>query len=159
MDKITLERIELLHPKLRAEAKQIYEEICKALTGEAFCRFTHTLRTFKEQDELYAKGRSVAGQRVTNAKAGQSFHNYGMAIDIVLIKQGKAVWSRGEDFDGDKIPDWMEVVKIFKKYGWEWGGDFKSIFDPAHFQKTFGYTTKELHEMWDNQTKQTYVKL
>ncbi|WPC13003.1 hypothetical protein LEQ03_12810 [Riemerella anatipestifer] len=58
MDKITLQRIELLHPKLREEAKAIYKEICKALTGNAICRFTHTLRTFKEQNDLYAIGRT-----------------------------------------------------------------------------------------------------
>lgn len=142
-DNITLQRIELLHPDVKKEVYQIYEEICKALSSKAFCRFAFTLRTFKEQNDLYAKGRTLPGKKVTNARGGESYHNYGLAIDIVIINDGKAVWSRGEDFDGDKIPDWMEVVKIFKKHGWEWGGDWK-FKDYPHFQKTFGYTCKQL---------------
>lgn len=158
-DSVTLERIKLIHPDLRDELSAIYEDICQNLKGGAFCRFTHTLRTIGEQNELYAKGRTAKGQRVTNAKGGESYHNYGLAVDFVLIKDGKAVWNRGEDFDGDKIPDWMEVVKIFKKYGWEWGGDFKTFKDYPHFQKSFGKTTKELFAIWENQTKNTYINL
>ena len=144
MDKITLERIELLHPKLRDEAKKMYAEITQALSNGVICRFTHTLRTIKEQNDLYAKGRTIKGQIVTNAKGGQSFHNYGLAIDICLIVNGKATWERGQDFDKDGQPDFMEVVKIFKKYGWEWGGNWVTFKDYPHFQKTFGYTTKQL---------------
>lgn len=148
MDTITLARIELLHPKLRTEAKEIYSDIFKALKGRATVRFTHTLRTIAEQDALYAQGRSKPGKKVTNAKGGQSYHNFGMAIDICLILDRKEVsWDTLKDYDGDKIPDWMEVVAIFKTRGWEWGGDFKSIKDAPHFQKTFGYTTAKLKAM------------
>jgi peptidoglycan L-alanyl-D-glutamate endopeptidase CwlK len=41
----------------------------------------------------------------------------------------------------------MECVAIFKKYGWEWGGDWKKFKDAPHFQKTFGYTTTQLKKI------------
>jgi peptidoglycan L-alanyl-D-glutamate endopeptidase CwlK len=144
-DAITLKRIDLLHPILREEVKTMYDEICESLTGRAVCRFSHTLRTDKEQDELYAQGRTKPGKKVTNAKGGQSYHNYGLAFDIVLIIDNKeASWDTLKDFDGDKTADWQEVVKIAKKYGWEWGGDWPKFKDAPHFQKTFGKKVSEL---------------
>lgn len=145
MDKITLARIALLHPLLREQAFKIYQKACLALQGRARLRFTWTLRTFKEQSTLYAQGRTKPGKIVTKAKAGLSFHNYGLAIDICLIIDGKeASWDDLKDFDQDGIADWMEVVEIFKSYGWSWGGDFQSISDKPHFQKTFGYKEEDL---------------
>jgi len=143
MDKVTLDRIKLLHPKLRDEALEIYEEICQALNGRAECRFSFTLRTFAEQNELFAQGRTKPGAIVTRAKGGQSWHNYGLAVDIVLLVGGKASWDIKTDFDKDGRSDWMEVVDIFKRYGWEWGGDWK-FFDAPHFQKTFGMSINEM---------------
>jgi len=140
-DQITLERIKLLHPALRDEVGDIYNDICKALTGRAFCRFTSTLRTFAEQDALFAKGRTKPGGIVTNARAGSSWHNYGMAIDIVIVDGKSASWDVKNDFDGDGKSDWIEVVQIFKEYGWEWGGDWK-FYDAPHFQKTMGQTIR-----------------
>ncbi len=72
-DEKTLERIKLLHPKLRDEALEMYDDIVSALSGYAACRFAYTLRTFAEQDALYAQGRSKPGAKVTNAKGGQSY--------------------------------------------------------------------------------------
>jgi peptidoglycan L-alanyl-D-glutamate endopeptidase CwlK len=146
-DAITLKRIEMLHPKLREEAYKMYDEICARLTGSAVCRFSHTLRTDKEQDEIYAQGRTKPGKIVTWAKGGQSFHNFGLAFDIVLIINGKeASWDTLKDFDGDKIADWMEVVAIARTYGWEWGGTWVKK-DMPHFQKTFKKTTAQLREL------------
>ena len=149
-DRITLDRIRLLHPSLRDEVMDIYRnKIVPALSGRAICRFAYTLRTFVEQDALYAQGRTrlfdASGRRlgvVTKAKGGQSIHNYGMALDIVLLKDtnkdGKpdtASWETNIDFDGDGKADWMEVVAIFKAAGWEWGGDWR-FKDMPHFQKS-----------------------
>lgn len=142
-DQKTLDRIQLMHPKLRAEVVTIYDEIVNALRGKAFCRFSYTLRTFKEQDDLYAQGRTTPGGKVTNAKGGYSFHNYGLALDIVIIDGTSASWDVKKDFDGDGKADWMEVVAIFKKYGWEWGGDWKFV-DAPHFQKAFGKQISDL---------------
>jgi peptidoglycan L-alanyl-D-glutamate endopeptidase CwlK len=152
-DQKTLERIQLLHPKLREEALTMYDEIVAALTGTAACRFSYTLRTFAEQDGLYAQGRTKPGAIVTKAKGGQSYHNYGLAIDIVLLidkdKNGTfetASWDVKTDFDGDGKSDWQEVVAIFKRYGYEWGGDWK-FNDAPHFQKTFGKSVAELQSL------------
>jgi len=143
-DTKTIERIQLLHPKVREEVSDIYDEICEALTGRAICRFAYTLRTFKEQQDLYEIGRSRPGKKVTNASAGMSYHNYGLAIDIVLIIDGKnASWDIKSDFDGDKKADWQEIVTIFKQHGWTWGGDWK-FTDYPHFEKTFGYSVRDL---------------
>ena len=149
-DKVTIDRIQLLHPKSRAEGLAIYNEIIAALKGSAICRFSHTLRTFAEQDALYLKR-----PKVTNAKGGQSYHNYGLAIDIVLLvdkdKNGtfeSASWETNVDFDGDGKSDWQEVVAIFKRYGWTWGGDWKFVDNP-HFQKTFGHSIADLQNMFN----------
>lgn len=176
MDQITLNRIGLLHPVLRAEAEHIYKaQIVPALRGRAFCRFSYTLRTFEEQNGLYAQGRTrlydSQGRRlgiVTNAKGGQSYHNYGLALDIVLVKDSdgngtydKATWEDNVDFDKDGKADWMEVVEIFKRAGWEWGGDWK-FKDKPHFQKIFGYNWRELlkrHNAKQFVPGTTYVKI
>jgi peptidoglycan L-alanyl-D-glutamate endopeptidase CwlK len=152
-DAVTLERIKKLHPKVVNEVEAIYDEICTALQGKAMCRFAYTLRTFKEQADLFAKGRTAPGPRVTQAGPGLSMHNYGLAIDIVLIvdKDGNgtyesASWDVKADFDGDRKSDWMEVVTIFKQYGWTWGGDWK-FYDAPHFEKSFGYSVRQLLDL------------
>lgn len=163
MDKVTLERIQFLHPKLRDETTKIYAEICEALKGKAICRFAYTLRSFAEQDALYAQGRTKPGSIVTWAKGGQSFHNYGLAVDIVLLKDTNgdgtfetASWETDHDFDGDGIADWTEIVHIFTRYGWEWGGNWnKPKQDTPHFQKTFGYSISQLQDL---HTKQLAAK-
>jgi peptidoglycan LD-endopeptidase CwlK len=147
MDTTTIDKISKLHPSVRAEVKKIIEECDKALTGKAKVRITQGLRTFKEQDGLYNLGRTVAnsvgktpkkplGNIVTNAKGGKSIHNYGFAVDICLIIDGKvASWDTAKDWDNDRIADWYECVKIFIKNGWEWGGNWKKFKDLPHFDK------------------------
>ena len=134
MDKITNNRINQLHPSVRGEMKTIIDECNEALTGRAQVRVTQGLRTFAEQDALYAQR-----PKVTNAKGGQSVHNYGFAVDICLIIDGtQASWDTHKDWDGDKISDWDECVKIFAKHGWSWGGNWSSFKDMPHFDK-IGY--------------------
>jgi|SRR5215211_190779 len=175
LDKITLDRINILHPKVRDEALTIYKDIVKVLTGRAFCRFAYTHRSFAEQAALYAQGRTKLydsnGRKlgiVTKAKPGSSFHNYGLAIDIVLIadKDGNgsyesAVWDTVTDFDCDGKSDWMECIALFKVKGWDWGGDWKSFKDLPHVEKTFGYTWQELLDLYNKKyvDKDGFVKI
>lgn len=145
VDKITQDRISKLHPSVRDEVTKIIEEINgKQLTGRAKVRIAQGLRTFAEQDAIYAEGRTKPGTKKTNAKGGQSVHNYGFAVDIVLIIDGKeASWDTKKDWDGDKVADWDECVKVFAKYGWSWGGNWSSFKDMPHFDK-IGYNNWRL---------------
>lgn len=87
-----------------------------------------TLRTFAEQDEMKRRGVSQVG-------GGYSYHNYGLAVDVVEIKNGEALWTN---------PNWSTIGDIGKSLGFEWGGDWSGFVDKPHFQMTFGYTTREL---------------
>ena len=159
MDQISINRIQSAHPVLRDELLTILKDCEIALSGRADVRFTFVLRSLEEQQAIFAQGRqaiavvnnlrakvkmppiTVAENKIVSyAQPGSSYHNYGLAVDIVLIIDGRtAAWDVITDFDGDRVADWMEVVKIFKKYGWTWGGDWVGKkYDAPHFQKTFG---------------------
>lgn len=156
IDKISLDRIAKLHPKVREEVKQILEEVESRLTGKAKIRIAQGLRTIKEQDDLYAQGRTKPGPKVTNARGGSSYHNFGLAVDFVLLIDGKtASWDIRKDWDEDKVSDWMEVVEVFAKHGWAWGGNWKTLKDYPHFEKTFGYTLNDLRIKYN---KKDFIK-
>ena len=164
VDKVTEEKIKLLHPSVRDEVRILIDKInTSVLTGSAKVRISQGLRTFAEQDALYAQGRTKPGAKVTNAKGGQSIHNYGLAVDIVLIIDGKtASWDTKKDFDKDKQADWMEVVSEFKKAGWDWGGDWKSFKDMPHFEKTKGLTLEQIQDKYKRKDfirNTTYINL
>lgn len=157
-DKITLDRIKLLHPAIRDKVRKAYLDINYRLLGKGVrLRFAYTLRTIEEQDRLYSLGRTViwngSGKKqgiVTNARGGQSIHNYGLAFDIVLLldrdKNGtfeSASWNVHADFDGDMKPDWMECIDGFKAIGAEWGGDWRWS-DKPHLQFTFGLNWQKM---------------
>ena len=135
MDQITIDSIKKAHPKLRGELLEQYNEINNRLPMNVRLRFAYVYRSNELQNELFNKR-----PKVTNAKGGQSIHNYGLAFDIVLLYDNdgngtfeEASWSTIKDFDKDSKADWMEIVSYFKSKGWEWGGDWKFI-DKPHFQ-------------------------
>lgn len=159
-DPVSEKRIETLHPKIAAEVLCLFNRANNMLlTGNAKARVTSAFRSIQEQTALYAKGRTATGKIVTNAKGGYSVHNYGLAFDFCLIIDGGkyASWEYLKDYDGDYTPDWMEFVNLFKQYGYEWGGDWKSFKDRPHLQKTFGKTVEELRKL--NKGKDGFVIL
>lgn len=105
-------------------------------------RITQGLRTIEEQNSLYAQGRTIfPGPIVTNARGGQSYHNFSLAIDFVLIRGG---YDMKYDGDCDGLADWLEVVTEAKALGFAWGGDWKSFKDNPHFEMTFGLSLADL---------------
>ena len=118
-----------LHPSLVTAASAAIRAL--ALQGMEVLIISG-LRTAAQQEALYAQGRTAAGHVVTNARAGQSMHNYGMAIDVVPYL------TAGNDQDlnwKSQTPQFQAMVAAFKAQGLEWGGDWKgSLGDFDHFQ-------------------------
>ncbi|MGG4188043.1 M15 family metallopeptidase [Paenibacillus peoriae] len=98
-----------------------------------------------EQNELYAQGRTKPGPKVTNAKGGTSYHNFGVAVDFaLLLPDGRSVsWDTKLDGNADRKAGWIQVVDIAKDLGFEWGGDWKTFTDLPHFQMVFGLSTAQ----------------
>jgi LysM repeat protein len=133
------QRLALVHPRLAQLGLRMID-LC-AQAGVAVL-ITQGLRTWQEQDDLYAQGRSKPGKIVTNAKGGQSWHNFGLAFDIVVLDSvGKAEWDTAH-------PGWKQAAAIGKSLGLEWGGDWKSFKDLPHFQLVNGLTLAKCRELF-----------
>jgi len=99
---------------------------------------TSTYRDNESQNALYAQGRTAPGNIVTRAKAGQSWHNWRCALDVVPLVNGKAIW--------DDQAMWKQVGEIGKSCGLEWAGDWVTFKEFPHFQYTGGMTLTQLQQ-------------
>jgi peptidoglycan LD-endopeptidase CwlK len=88
------------------------------------------LRTAAEQNALYAQGRTAPGHIVTNAKAGQSMHNYGLAVDVVPYLSGQSGALNWQP----STPQFQAMVAALKAQDLIWGGDWVTFKDEDHFQ-------------------------
>lgn len=91
---------------------------------------TSTYRDKASQASLYAQGRTAPGRKVTNAKPGDSFHNYRVAFDFCPIVAGKCAWNDANLFS--------HCGRIAKSVGLEWAGDWHNFKELAHCQYTGG---------------------
>lgn len=102
-----------------------------------------TLRDYKEQDELYARGRTTAGKIVTNARGGYSWHNFGSAFDFVPLIGGKPQW-------GD-VSLYLKCGIIAERVGLEWAGRWSGkLKETAHCQFRNGLTLEQARKKWES---------
>ena len=121
-----------------------FVSICKSEGIDVM--ITSTLRDGESQNALFAQGRTTIGNNprlakplgdtVTDAKAGESLHNYGLAFDFVPIVNGKAMWNDDRTF--------TKCGVIAESIGLEWSGRFKTFKEKAHCQFTGGLSLKDL---------------
>ncbi|WP_237389773.1 M15 family metallopeptidase [Bacillus sp. USDA818B3_A] len=131
-----------LNPIVKERSNQLIQQAAKK---GIVVVITDSFRSAEDQDKLYAQGRTTEGTIVTNAKGGESFHNYGLAIDFALeTPSGDVVWDRGYDRNGNGKADWAEVVQMAKALGFEWGGDWTGFKDYPHLEMNFGLTIADL---------------
>lgn len=118
-----------LHPQVKSKA-EAFLAACAAQGIEVL--ITSTYRDAESQNALYAQGRTTPGVRVTNAKAGQSWHNWRCAFDFVPLVNGKAQWNDLKTFE--------RCGAIAESVGLEWAGRWQRFKEMAHCQYTGGLT-------------------
>jgi len=118
-----------LHPKVKPLCEQF---IAKCAEQGVKVIITSTYRDAESQNALYAQGRTATGKIVTNAKAGQSFHNYKVAFDFAPVVGGQIPWNDTKLF--------TKCGEIAESVGLEWAGRWQSFKELAHCQFTGGLT-------------------
>ncbi|MFO1418212.1 MAG: M15 family metallopeptidase [Methylotetracoccus sp.] len=114
--------IATLLPNVRPIARALVQ---KAALAGITIKVISGLRTYAEQDELYAQGRTKPGPKVTNARGGYSNHNFGIAFDVGFFEGGKYL---------SESVKYKAVGALGTDLGLEWGGNWKTIVDQPHFQ-------------------------
>lgn len=125
-------------------------------------RVIGSYRGYDEQIKIYKKGRIVTTSKEgddkkyrykiltdkiitpssisTYAWGGKSYHNFGLAVDIVVRAVGEPAKSasvaRGvHSWDSlEKFYDDIGLLAWAKKCGLSWGGYWEKIYDPVHFE-------------------------
>jgi peptidoglycan LD-endopeptidase CwlK len=127
---------------LRPEVQPIFRNFtarAQAVAASMGCDYVMIsgLRTYAEQDELYAQGRTTLGDIVTKARAGYSNHNFGDAADYGVFK-GTAYLDNSDPSLAAKVH--AAVAVAARDLGLEWGGDWKRFKDFPHFEFPTGLT-------------------
>ncbi len=119
--------IATLLPQVHAIARALVQ---RAAQNGIRIKLISGLRSYAEQDALYAMGRTQPGPRVTNARAGYSNHNFGIAFDIGVFEGAKYL---------PESAKYKAVGALGMDLGLEWGGNWKTIVDQPHFQLRPGW--------------------
>ena len=129
---ITSRNLADLHPAVQAKAKAFIAACAKAGID---LLVTATYRDGEAQDALYAMGRTAPGSIVTNARAGQSFHQYRVALDVVPVVNGKLIYNDSAM--------WGKIGALGEAAGLEWAYRWIHNREQAHFQFTGGLTLSD----------------
>lgn len=131
MDSISEARIQLIWPvladKVRTMSTMLEQE-------GILIRVVQGLRSWQEQDNLYAQGRTAPGKIVTKCRGGYSYHNFGMAADCVPSQFGP-----DQPYNPDWNPShgsWKRMEAVGVSLGLDSGATWRSFPDAPHFQIT-----------------------
>ena len=120
--------LDALHPYFRDKISSLIT-MCKAKGIEL--AIVESYRTHSKQNEYKSMGGNY-----TRSGGGKSKHQYGLAVDVVPMIDSVAQW------DNAKL--WRKVGVIGEQLGLRWGGRWKSLYDPGHFEWTGGLSSSHL---------------
>lgn len=129
VDSVSLQRLKELAPGF---ARKLHTVLLVLESEGINMRIVQGLRSWQQQDDLYAQGRSRPGNIVTKVKGGYSWHCFGLAADCV------------PDADPDTPgfqPEWdahnahyARFVAVAKAQGLVAGAEWRTFPDYPHVQ-------------------------
>ena len=125
MDSVSEVRLSFICPVVADKIRKMAE----MLKDEFPMRVTQAMRSWDEQDKLFAQGRTAPGKIVTNARGGYSWHNFGCAVDLVPMTDLGPDWNVSH-------PQWKRMVMVGTSLGLESGALWRTFPDYPHFQLT-----------------------
>jgi peptidoglycan L-alanyl-D-glutamate endopeptidase CwlK len=138
-------RLVLVHPVLASRVRQTARALLdRGIAIEVVSGF----RSYTEQTKLYAQGRTSPGKPVTDARAGESFHNFGLAVDVCPWRDGAFDWNAPRAV-------WEQIGATAKAHRLAWGGDWKKP-DLPHLEIRAGLSLARLREL---RTTRTHAEL
>lgn len=131
MDAISEERLNQVHPTLALKVRALADALAKQ---NIEIRVVQGLRSWAEQAALYAKGRTAPGAIVTKCVPGNSWHNFGLAVDVAPSLNAPGApyvpdWNAGH-------PTWKAMEAAARMLGFVCGADFRTFPDNPHLQIT-----------------------
>lgn len=126
MDTVSETRIGEVYPGLAEKIRQMAQML---ETEGIDIRVSQSYRSWQEQDSLYSRGRTAPGTIVTDARGGYSWHNFGLAVDVVPLT------AQGVDWNTEH-PVWKRIVAVGESLGLVAGAEWRTFPDWPHFQLT-----------------------
>ena len=142
-DSISEQRLQGLSPSIQQNTRQFINTIENNF-GTTL-RIAQGFRSIEQQNALFNQCRNGnPGIIVTDRRGGQSYHNFGLAFDVVPLTDGGAInWA-------PTSPDWNTIGATGEQFGFTWGARWKTNTDRPHFQNNFGIHHSQLNEWIDN---------
>ena len=138
----TLHALESVHPILAQRAVELVNRVAQRGTPIISVVFSG-FRSFEEQQVLFDKGRKTPGPIVTNARPGESYHNYGLAVDIHTRV--------GSTINFNDVAEANIRGPVGTELGLMWGGNFAGNFkDRPHFQLSAGLFIRDLLPLFNS---------
>ncbi len=141
----------IVHKTVTSEVVNIFNEL---YTINYPIHKMKLVSTYKANDWQSIESDNTSAFNCRNATGSQKWskHSYGKAIDInpienpyiarngrishkVSLKYRKRVHRSNSSADKAVLLKNDKATKIFKKYGWKWGGDWSGVKDYQHFSK------------------------
>jgi peptidoglycan L-alanyl-D-glutamate endopeptidase CwlK len=140
-DTMSERAIRTLQPTAQRLAREFLKRV---LAAKIPARIISGTRTYAEQDALYARGRNGDPSKpVTNAKGGQSNHNFGVAWDI-------GIFARGTYRSASLL--YAKAAKVGLAPGIEWGGHWIRFPDQPHYQLATGIELASVRDNFESGT-------